>query len=47
MSKVDIIKRPVEQAGSNIKRRAWSAIIESAVILIIGILFVFHVILQQ
>ena len=41
MSKVDIIKRPVEQAGSNIKRRAWSAIIESAVILIIGILFVF------
>ena len=40
MSKVDIIKRPVEQIGSDIKRRAWSSIAESLAILIIGILFV-------
>ncbi len=40
MSKVDIIKRPVEQIGSDIKKSAWSASIESIALLIIGILFV-------
>ncbi len=40
MSKVEIIKRPVEQVGGEIKKSAWSAIIESLAILILGILFV-------
>lgn len=39
-NKVEIIKRPVEQLGSDIKRVAWSAIIESLAIMILGILFV-------
>ena len=40
MSKVEIIKRPVEQIGWDLKKSAWSAAIESLVIMIIGILFV-------
>lgn len=40
MSKVEIIKRPVEQIGSDIKKSAWSAVIESLAILVLGILFV-------
>ncbi len=40
MSKVEIIKRPVEQIGSDIKKSAWSASIESLALLIIGVLFV-------
>lgn len=40
MSKVEIIKRPIEQVGGEIKKSAWSAIIESLAILILGILFV-------
>lgn len=40
MSKVEIIKRPVEQIGGDIKKSAWSAIIESLAILILGILFI-------
>lgn len=40
MPKVEIIKRPIEQIGGDIKKSAWSAIIESLAILILGILFV-------
>lgn len=40
MSKVEIIKRPVEQVGGEIKQSAWTAIFESLIILILGILFV-------
>jgi|GEM_PF-551301 len=40
MPKMQIIKRPVEQVGGNLKKSAWSAIIESLAILIFGILLV-------
>ena len=40
MSKVEIIKRPIEQIGGDIKKAAWSSAIESLAILILGILFV-------
>ena len=40
MPKVEIIKRPIEQVGSNIKKSAWSAVIESLVLIILGILFI-------
>lgn len=40
MSKVKIIKRPIEQIGSDIKKAAWSSVIESLAILILGILFI-------
>lgn len=40
MSKVEIIKRPVEQVGNNIKKSAWSAALESLAIIILGILFI-------
>ena len=40
MSKVEIIKRPVEQIGSDIKKTAWAATIESLALLILGVLFV-------
>lgn len=40
MSKVEIIKRSVEQIGADIKKSAWSAAIESLLILIFGILIV-------
>ena len=40
MSKVEIIKRPIEQVGKDIKKVAWSAVIESLAILILGILFI-------
>ena len=39
MPKAEIIKRPVEQVGSDIKKSAWGAIIESLALMIIGILF--------
>ena len=39
-NKVEIIKRPAEQIGGDIKKTAWSAVIESLVILVLGILFV-------
>ena len=38
--KVEVIKRPAEQIGSDIKKSAWSAVFESIVIIILGILFV-------
>ncbi|MBQ3293106.1 DUF308 domain-containing protein [Candidatus Saccharibacteria bacterium] len=40
MSKVEIIKRPAEQVSGDIKKSAWSAIIESLALIILGILFV-------
>lgn len=40
MSKVEIIKRPAEQVGKDIKKSAWSAIIESLALMILGILFI-------
>lgn len=39
-SKAEIIKRPVEQIGGDIKKSAWGAIIESLAVLILGILFI-------
>ena len=38
-SKTEIIKRPVEQIGDNVKKAAWSSVIESLAILILCILF--------
>ena len=40
MSKVEIIKRPVEKIGWDLKKTAWSSAIESLVIMIFGILLV-------
>ena len=40
MAKVEIIKRPIEQIGSDIKKSAWSAVLESLAVLILGILFI-------
>ncbi len=40
MLKAEIIKRPVEQIGKDVKKSAWSAVIESLAILILGILFI-------
>ena len=40
MSKVEIIKRPVEQMGSNIKKTAWASIIESLILIVLGVLLV-------
>ncbi len=40
MPKAEIIKRPVEKVGSDIKKSAWSAIIESLAIMVLGILFI-------
>lgn len=39
-NKAEIIKRPVEQAGSNIKKTAWSAMLESLILITLGILCV-------
>ena len=40
MSKVEIIKRPIEKIGWDLKKSAWSAAIESLAIMIFGILLV-------
>ncbi len=40
MSKVEIIKRPIEKAGNSLKKSAWSAAIESLIIMIFGIFLV-------
>lgn len=40
MSKAEIIKRPIEKVGSDIKRSAWSAVIESLALIVLGILFI-------
>ena len=40
MSKAEIIKRPVEQIGSDIKKSAWGAALESLIIIVLGVLFI-------
>ena len=40
MSKVEIIKRPIEKISLDIKKSAWSAAIESLMVMIFGILLV-------
>ena len=40
MPKAEIIKRPVEKVSSDIERSAWSAVIESLALIILGILFI-------
>lgn len=40
MTKAEIIKRPVEQVGGEIKKTAWSSMIESIALVILGILFI-------
>ena len=40
MSKVEIIKRPLEQVSGDLKKTAWSAIIESLALIVLGILFI-------
>ncbi len=40
MSKVEIIKRPIEQIGNDIKKSAWSSALESLAIIILGVLFI-------
>lgn len=40
MSKVEIIKRPLESASGDLKRTAWSSIIESLALIILGVLFI-------
>ena len=40
MPKAEIVKRPVEDAGNEIKQSAWMAIIESLVLVVLGILFI-------
>ena len=40
MSKMEIIKRPLEQVSGDLKKSAWSAIIESLSLIILGILFI-------
>lgn len=39
-AKAEIIKRPIERLGSNIKQTAWTSVAESALTLILGILFI-------
>lgn len=40
MTKAEVIKRPIAQVGDDIKKGAWSAIIESLVLVVLGILFI-------
>lgn len=40
MSKVEIIKRPVEKISDDLKKSAWGAIIESLVTMVLGVLFI-------
>ena len=40
MSKVEIIKRPIEQVSGDLKKTAWSAVIESLALIVLGILFI-------
>ena len=39
-AKAEIIKRPVEKVGGEIKKKAWVAVIESLCLIVLGILFV-------
>lgn len=40
MSKVEIIKRPVENISSNLKQSAWIAVLESLITIVLGILLI-------
>lgn len=40
MAKFEIIKRPIEKVSGNLKKKAWSAIVESLALIILGILLV-------
>lgn len=40
MTKAEIINRPVERVGNDIKKSAWLAVIESLTIIIMGVLFI-------
>lgn len=40
MPKTEIVKRPIERINWDLKKSAWSAAIESIVIMVLGILFV-------
>lgn len=40
MPKAEIIKRPIEQIGGEIKKTAWASVVESLAIIILGILLV-------
>ena len=40
MAKPEIIKHPIEKIGSNIKRSAWSAVIESFALVVLGTLLI-------
>ena len=40
MAKVEIIKRPVENIGGNLKQSAWMAAIESLVTAIVGVFLI-------
>ena len=37
---MEIIKRPLEQVGADVKKMAWTSVLESLAILVLGILFV-------
>ena len=40
MTKAEIIKRPVEKIGGNLKQSAWTAVIESLITVVMGILLI-------
>lgn len=40
MPKAEVIKRPVEQVGNDIKKSAWFSVAESLAIIVLGILFI-------
>ena len=40
MAKTEVIKRPAEQVGKDVKKSAWTAVIESLALIILGILFI-------
>lgn len=40
MSKAEIIKHPIEQLGSNLKKSAWAAVLESLITLVLGVLLI-------
>lgn len=40
MPKTEIIKRPVEQVGNDIKKSAWFSVAESLAIIVLGVLFI-------
>ena len=39
-AKAEIIKRPIEKVGSEIKKKAWGAVIDSLCLIVLGVLFI-------